>query len=710
MPRQPTQVPSRAFLHHTSDLSSNSFSSCASSGGYYIRNKCGSDWIQCSEHAQHEQKGLEPEERQQQKILHGDEEESGKRTERMLSLSMPRIFSLDASFSLETEKTVVRAEDKAKEKDVSLNADIATSAQQSLTKLWETTQAKRSSGSSNGFSARPTFGFSLSVRSDLTCVELPPFEMPAFISLDFSEKPTHNHEVALEADEDLRDKKRREIQICLVPKQELKLRTSLDAGCGGARASFQFPPSLDDAEAQLGRVKPICRPFIFFILIGLLLPFAAQELIVVVNHFATSGPMVCGGKEIDCSLADTIVFALTYGIHLYIPFSFFAPTLFFLAYDVVVRKEQEQESRSRMACYAVPDDTTSLACTHTLTCVNDQFIPSHCENTRAFDEQSHASQLQWDLPPCVGVLRRGAVFWVIVLARFVCLVTVDIHLPFVTKIPAALWGPMRLVALALPLTIYSLYETRPFFAVPYVLMDAFSLFFQLILGNNGIQIQTRCMAGPMLLVLFERCFWYVSAAAMPKEVPVGIKMVVSSTFTALYFLLLLALSIPVDIRNSFYVTIVMAVQIFFWELLFNVRLLEVVACRLYAFFMKFVFRRTFKVSQVQAADPTNISTQVRWPTLLISTVAIAPFFQYHQWPRFIPHSDERGSVSEVFHVYVATFFVVIGVIILATIISLFIRWKHQLLRMPLIMEDWFLLLIWGWYVFSSVPLALAAVV
>ncbi|ESL05831.1 hypothetical protein TRSC58_06505 [Trypanosoma rangeli SC58] len=532
--------------------------------------------------------------------------------------------------------------------------------------------------------------------------------MPVFISLDFSEKQTHNH-VALEADEDKRQKKRHGVQICLVPKQEPKLRSSPDAASGGARTSFQFPPSLDDAEAQLGRAKPTCRPFMLFILLGLLPPFAVQELLVVVNHFATSGPTVCGGKVSDCSLADTILFSLTYGIHLYIPFAFFAPTLFFIAYDVVVRKEQEQELRSRMACYAVPDDTPSLACGHTFTRANNQVLHSYCADTRALDEQSHAPQLRWDLPPCVGVLRRGAVFWVIVLARFVSLATVDIHLPFVTKVPGPLWGPMRLVALALPLTIYSLYETRPFLSVPYVLMDAFSLFFQLILGNNGLRIQTRCMAGPMLLVLFERCFWYVSVAAMPKEVPVGIKMVVSSTFTALYFLLLLALSIPVDIKNSFYVTIVMAVQIFFWELLFNIRLLEVVACRLYVFFMKFVFRRTFRVSQVQATDPTNISTQVRWPTLLVATVAIAPFFQFHQWPRFIPHSDERGIVSGMFHVYTATFFVVIGVIILATIISLFIRWKHQLLRMPLIMEDWFLLLIWGWYVFSSVPLALAAV-
>ncbi|RNE96568.1 uncharacterized protein Tco025E_09697 [Trypanosoma conorhini] len=709
MSQQSTQVPCRAFTPDMPGPNSNSFSSCTSSSSSYFRNKLGRVSRHYSTKSQRKEGPQPPEERQQQKVIHGEGEEPDKNEEKVLSLSMPQIFLFGDSISLDTEGLAPRV-DVAMNKDAPLNDNNTVCTEQSSSPMWATVRNKRSPESASWFSGRPIIGFSPSTRSELTCVEISPFEMPAFPSLDVSGGRSNNDEVAVQDEEDGEGEKDHKGRIQLLPKKEFKPKCSLGAVGGDAPMQFRFSTSRDDAEAERGCMKRACCPPMLFLILGFLVPFVIQEVFVVANHLATAGPILCGGATSNCNLKSILLFVFAYGIDLYIPFAFFTPALFFLSYDAVVRKEQERELHAHLSRYAVPVDTPSSACVRAPNGGMDDCPRSGGAETRDHCEQSERSKLRWDLPPCVSVLRRGFVFWVIVLTRFVFLAAMDTYLPFMTKIPATLWGPMRLVALSLPLMIYSLYETRPFLAVPYVLLDAFPLLFQLVLGNNTIPTRIRCMTGPMMLVIFERICWYVSVAAMPKDVPVGIKIVVSSTFTAIYFLLLLALSLTVDTRQNFYVTIVVAVQVLFWELLFNILLLELLARRLYVLLMSCLFQREVRTPRVQAADPTNISTQVRWPTLLVAVGAIVPFFQFHQWHRLIPYSDKHGNVTEAFQVYVATFFAVIGAIIVATIISLLIRWKHQLLRMPLLMEDWFLLLVWGCYVFSSVPLVLAAVV
>ncbi|KAF5220012.1 hypothetical protein ECC02_007021 [Trypanosoma cruzi] len=691
--------------HDTFSLSSDVFSSRDSSSGSFMQGK--------NIHSRSKDfPVLQPKQKEQpQGQLAFYTEKTAQIKEGFSSLSMSQILPLDESPSPVNEKANGSAKDNVMESGTNatnVGASIPEFAPQSKATAGNIQQK---SWSIDGSAARQFIGFSHSTLSELTCVQLSPFEMPVFPNID-------SLGTSVAADENFKKEvkeKEKECQqqkngrpICVAPKEESPLAWSFNTTSREMPIMHQLPPLFDDCDSERERCKFMCHPFLLFILLGLLLPFALQELFVVVNHFATSGPIICGGVKCVCSLEDVLLYIFAYGIHMYIPFALFSPTLFFLSYDVVLQKAREKELRARMECYAVPEHTSSHPCPHTA----DRIAASSRQGggDREFPRETNDfSLLHWDLPSCFSIMRRGAVFWIIVVARFVLLAIMDTQLPLMSKVPVAVWGPMRLVALSLPLIIYSLYETRPFFAVPYVLLDAFPLLFQVILGDNNMPVNTRCMAGPMLLVVLERCLWYVSVTAIPEEVPVGVKITVSATFTAMYFVLILALSLLVDIKNGFYVAIVMALQVFFLELLFNILLLELLAFRLYTFVMKSVFRRTVELPQMKCTDSTNISTQVRWPTLIIAIGAISPFFQFHQWPRAIPHSDCHGILSKKIIVHIGMFFIVIGVIILATVITLIARWKHEVLRMPLILEDWFLLFIWGWYVFSSVPLALAAV-
>ncbi|KEG10653.1 hypothetical protein DQ04_03461040 [Trypanosoma grayi] len=553
---------------------------------------------------------------------------------------------------------------------------------------------------------------SLSTLSELTCMGYTAFEIPCFPHSDVTQSLDSVPGASLEHGKRIRmvagdnspmrwNNNNREIGplfMQLPPLSDLNGHDAGGNGNGNGVKENRVNPHLRSTRRLVG----------MFILFALVLPFILQEAFVMTNHYALSSPKLCSSMSCLCTVKERFAFIFTYGLHVYIPFSLFTPMLFFLAYDAVERHAQSTQLQLRMARYAVSDEVIDPTCggVSLSVCVSPQLGEV---GTVQQGESVEPRLLQWDLPPCSRLFFRKRIFWVVVVSRFVFLALIDTQLPHLEKVPEACWGLLRGVALGTPLIAYSMYKARVFLTAPYILLDALPFLFRLVLGKYRTDSHLWDMVGPTLIILFERSFWYLSAYAMPASTPVGIKTAVSSSFAAMYFLMILVLALFVDSERHFYVVIVIAIEVLVCELLFSTVLVRVIAWRAYALLMHSLFRRKIQLTPLRASGSTNISTQVRWVAVPPAVCAILPLFQYAQWHRAVPRSDCRGRLKDGILLCPTAFLLIIGVIITACVITIVIRWKNQRLRPPLILQDCGMLFLWGWYVFCSVPLILSAV-
>ncbi|KAH9588867.1 hypothetical protein LSM04_002651 [Trypanosoma melophagium] len=556
---------------------------------------------------------------------------------------------------------------------------------------------------------------SISTLSELTTASLGcvAFDMPCFPNLDVSQGGSPDTTPSVPPCQRIR----------LVPVEDSVTRWSSDGGVQEQslrQALFRNYNDSDDGERNTPPNSRWAFHFlaVLFIPFAVLLPLLLEELFILVNHFVKQGPQQCSTLQCQCNVGESALFVFTYGLHIYIPFAVFTPTLFFLTLDAVEKDARAMHTCSRTSRYIVADDDDDDNGNNDFRSLslhdvgNPTFVSSRPRNLDEMPQRNagHVSLFRWDLPPCFSFLKRKIPFWVVIIIRFILLAIMDTQLPHMPQVPFATWGPLRLAALSLPLIIYALYNTRPFVAAPCILLDAFPLLLPLILGDRFTGSDVWCMTLPLRVFGFERLLWYLSASCMPKCTPIGIKTAVSTTFVALCILVILTSSIFIDAVNRFYVVIVMVVEIILLELLFGTLFLEVLGLRLYVLLRRHLFRPRVESHPLKATDPTNISTQVRWPAIPIAVCAIVPFFQFFQLHHVYPRSDCHGNLNRNIEVYFPTFVIFIGTLVMAFFITALIRWKHHRFRLPLFLQEWLLLFLWSWYIFASVPLALAAVV
>ncbi|ORC87240.1 uncharacterized protein TM35_000232110 [Trypanosoma theileri] len=651
-------------------------------------------------------------EEEQQK--NSDSKGSFSLSERFVSLANSKFFNVAdiGPIPCEAEEIIVSSQNIPK--IVSLQTISNNNSQDGLGKPVRESSAFSGSPGVEGLESRYRGKGSISTLSELTTASLGcrAFDLPCFPNLDHSPETSPDATIAIPSYRRFR----------LIPTENSAAGWSND----GVLQDQAFGP-ISSLHCNIGenrngngntpRNKNGFMRFlaILFIPFAMILPFALQEVFILVNHFIEHGPQQCCKVDCLCTPGESVLIVFTYGLFVYIPFSVFTPTLFFLTLDAVEKDTQVTRLRTRTARYIVADndnnaDIRSLS-------LHDVGNPAFFSPTRAGElneirqpNTGYVSIFRWDLPPCFTTLKRNIPFWIIIITRFIFFSIMDTQLPQMPNVPLSTWGFLRLAVLSLPLVVYALYNTRPFVAAPYILLDAFPLLLPIILGERHTGSDPWCMTLPLIVFALERCFWYLSACAMPKCTPVGIKIAVSSTFAALCILVILASSLFIDLVERTYVVIVMVIEIILLELLFGTLFLEVFAYRFYAFIKKCFFHRRAESFVLKGTDAINISTQVRWPVIPIAVCAIAPFFHFFQWYRAFGLSDCRGKLNKNIHVYFTTFILFIGTLILAFFITALIRWKHHRFRLPLFLQDWLLLFLWSWYIFASVPFTFAVVV
>ncbi|KAH8617364.1 hypothetical protein ERJ75_000378400 [Trypanosoma vivax] len=430
---------------------------------------------------------------------------------------------------------------------------------------------------------------------------------------------------------------------------------------------------------------------------AMILPFVVHGLFLWINNTPHIRVKLCNAGYCNCTIAEATTFSITFGQHVYVPFALFTPMLFFFTLAAVERKAEEMRRYVRMSRYTVSGSSTIAP-------DNDNCLRS----SEVLDNATHRA-LQWDLPHSLVMTCSFPSLWVIVMLRYFLFAIADTQLPRLSGLPVEALGLLQAIGLALPLGAYAMIKSAPLLIVPYALLDAFPLFIFPLLSNIGTETATRYVVLLLFIVMAERGCWYLSSAVMPRVTPVGVKITLSSTFVALSLLAAYVASSTVSTVGVVLAPIVVALEVLIMELVFSTLLVEVTAWNLHRLFVAHILRREPPPPQQSASDATNISTQVRWTALFPSILATVPLFCSWQWDRVLPSGTCDGRLPTNVRFYFTMLSIFVGAFTLACVITIVIRWKNERLRPPLIVKDWVLFILWGWYVSCSVPYALNVV-
>ncbi|AAQ15796.1 uncharacterized protein TEOVI_000211500 [Trypanosoma equiperdum] len=461
---------------------------------------------------------------------------------------------------------------------------------------------------------------------------------------------------------------------------------------------FQSNPDGDRHDPGLHHSSSVV-----FILYGILLASVINVLFLVFNDLHHEENKLCNAEgRCPCLLTDVLKYVVTYGLHVYVPFALFPTALFFLTINSITEDRERKRRLARMHCYVTSDDISQHAHDNV---AGDDFEVSEPYGTR--NESAPTRALRWDLPPALSTLASNIIFWVVVLIRFGSFSVLDTRVVRPDKL-AFIYDAGLVLALSAPLAAVAKYHGCFRLVVPFMLLDAFPLLSPPIIAPIKVDKGMEHIFHPLLLVVIERMLWYLSAAVMPETTPVGVKITLSSSFAAIYtlFVLTSAVSLPYD--WWLVVSTVMAVEIFIFEMLFNTLLLEFTALRLFTVAVACVKRQPPQVFSIKVSDPVNISTQVRWPSLALALCGVSPVLWLPRWDRVLPQSCCDGLIARELVPFVVPFILAVTAFTLSYLLTAMIRMRYDRLRAPLIARDWFLALMWGWYVTCTVPFALSA--
>ncbi|CCD16861.1 unnamed protein product [Trypanosoma congolense IL3000] len=426
---------------------------------------------------------------------------------------------------------------------------------------------------------------------------------------------------------------------------------------------------------------------LIFLIFGLVLSPAIQFFFLAFCNFHDHNVRFCNEKaRCPCEFSEAARFVFTYGLHMYIPYAVFNPMLFFLALHVITQEREQQRLLCRIRCYITTDNIGQ---------------------TNADDAAGQHRALWWDVPPVVQALYSNFPFWTTVVMRFVLLATLE---TWVIKLPGedAKRAILLTLALSVPLLVTARYTGELSLIVPFVLLDAYPLLIPSIIASTGVGKEMRHALHPLLLGLVERLFWYLSAAAMPQGTPVGIKVAVSSTFAFVYVVSALISTMFIAGKQWLLVLVISAAQIFLFEMLFNLLVLEVLVLQFFRCIVTRMKHGEPSPVAIEVTDPINISTQVRWPAMLLAVCAALPLFFVTRWDRVLPRGQCDGYVPRREHSLLAPLVSCAAAFAMACVLAAVIRLRYDRLRPPLVVHDWFLTLMWGWFIVCSVPFALTA--
>ena len=331
------------------------------------------------------------------------------------------------------------------------------------------------------------------------------------------------------------------------------------------------------------------------------------------------------------------------------------------------------------------------------------------------DDQQHRSPktpavFSWDIGSLTNVMRQPSA---LALAFTIFSLQSIVVIVLGRYIPEVVFEFAQILALCVPLMAYAHYRQKLVAAIPVALIEAMPFMFQMIseaAHNNKFVSHAFVIGWPTIIMMIDRFVYFltyvcvcssssqmassVPASSVPSSplcrgVPVAAKVCLSVIITAFSQVLIMCVTLSVDVSQSPATVGIVAVQVFIYEMLFGTLLLERLGCHLWNKVHGWIAEpksQSIATSPIEPCDFRCIGTQTRWCSSLIAIVAVVPLIAGDLLPVKVTGSDCEGR-RVGFTLFWSTFGVLLAAIVIAAVLTGYIRWRNDCLRPPVLIRS-----------------------